>query len=126
MRQRPRPNSPYLIMPNETYLPPDPGPDGWSPTYLAILRQAADKIVPNPALTTSDGLVVWQMMTEAERDRALEILEPHHKIVRAAEERDRAENTPESYLDEIVTRRRYGWLQRWINMWVVMQREADR
>lgn len=109
---------------NEIYLPADPRAGGWSPEYSQIIRQAADEIVPNPSLTTSEGLAVWKMMSEAERDRALNILEPYHKLVQAAEQRDQEEHTPQSYLNEIVTRRRYGWLQRWINMWVVMQREA--
>lgn len=103
---------------------PDPGPDGWSPAYLKIIRKAADQIIVNPALTHSEGQDIWQALTEDERDRVGAVLAPYWEIVRKAERRNMALKTPEAYLNEKVTRRRYGWLERWINEWVVGQRKV--
>lgn len=97
---------------------PDPI-NGWSPAYLAIIRQAADQIIANPALTYSE-----QIMTEDERDRADKILAPYWQMVRKAERKNMALKSPEAYLNEKVMRRRYGWLERWINEWVVGQRKV--
>lgn len=68
---------------------PDPGPDGWSPAYLKIIRKAADQIIVNPALTYTEGQDIWQALTEDERGNM-------------------ALRTPEAYLNEKVSRRRYG------------------
>lgn len=106
------------------FIPPDPGPGGWSPEYLRIIRQAADQIIVNPALTHSEGQDIWQEMTEAERDRADKILAPYWEMVRRAERGNMALKTPQAYLNEKVARRRYGWLERWVNEWALWQREV--
>ncbi len=75
---------------------PDPGPDGWSPAYLRIIRKAADQIIANPAKTYTSGQDIWQPMTEAERDKADAILAPYWEIVRKAERRNMALKTPQA------------------------------
>lgn len=103
---------------------PDPGPDGWSPAYLKIIRKAADQIIVNPALTYTEGQDIWQALTEDERDRAGAILAPYWEIVRKAERGNMAPRTPEAYLNEKVMRRRFGWLERCVYEWVLWQREV--
>lgn len=103
---------------------PDSGPGGWTPEYLAIIREAADQIIVNPAKTYTQGRGLLQAMTEAERDRSDAILAPYWQMVRKAERGNMALRTPQAYLNEKIMRRRYGWLQRWVNEWVLWQREA--
>jgi hypothetical protein len=105
-------------------LLPDPGPGGWSPEFLRIIRQAADKIIINPALVPFEGPDVWETITEEERNRADRILAPYWEMVRRAERKNMALKTPQAYLDEKVTRRRYGWLERCVNLWVLRQRKV--
>lgn len=109
---------------NEFFLP-DPGRDGWSPAYLKIIRQAADEIIPNPVLAKKKGVAVWKMMTEEERDRADEILAPYWNMIETAEGQAGHEETPRDYLNGILMQRRYGWLEHWVNEWVVWQRELE-
>lgn len=106
--------------------PPDPGPGDFSPEYLAIIRQAADQIIVNPALTHSESQDIWQAMTEDERDRADAILAPYWEMVRKSERQRMVVKSPQAYLNERVMRRRYGWLERWVNEWVLWHRDVDR
>lgn len=92
-------------MPDNIFLP-DPGSDGWSPAYLRIIRQAADKIIVNPAMAYPRE----QAMTECERDRADAVLAPYWEMVRKTERQRMVVKSPQSYLNE----------------WVLWQRKVER
>lgn len=103
---------------------PNPGPDGWSQEYLTIIRKAADQIIENPMKTYSEERALWERMTEAERDSTFAILKPAFLMLKEAGRRDRVEKSPQSYLDQKIATRRFGWLRRWVNEWVLWQREV--
>ena len=107
---------------NEIYLPPDPGPGGWSPEFLRIIRQIADEIIANPVLSKKEWRAAWKQMTEDERNQSFEILAPYQEMVRRSERRRMVVKSPQAYLDEKVTIRRFGWLCRWVNEWILQQR----
>lgn len=108
---------------NDNIHLPAPGPDVWTPAYMAIICQAADEIIVSPAQTFSEEWVVWEQLTEEERDRSLSITQPYWQMMREAQHQDRVARSPQSFLNEKVIRRRFGWLRRWVNEWVLMQRQ---